>query len=113
MLQWAADDTATGSQAGSVGCHSTDNGSDTESLGQSLPSTAQESPSVGTYSSPLHTTPTPTIYYDLSAVSGMHTFGAIDSVYTSCVSMEHSGAFSDAGLSHIFPTPHSPWAPTW
>jgi hypothetical protein len=44
MLQWAADDTAAGSQAGSVGCHSTDISSDTESHGPSLPSTAQEYP---------------------------------------------------------------------
>ena len=52
-----AADEDTESQAGSVGCPSTDIGSDTGSFGQSLPSTAQEHPSVGMSSSPLRTAP--------------------------------------------------------
>ena len=51
------------SDAESVTCHSVDVGDGTVSLGQPSPSTAQESPSVGVYSSPLPTTtPTPTNY---------------------------------------------------
>ena len=118
LMLHAADETADGSQAGSVGHHSIDVRSDTESHGPSLPCTAQEYPSVGISSSSLQTTPTPTmsptptIYDDFSAGRGIHTFDAIDSVYTSCVPTEQSGAASDAGLSRTRPAPHSPWAST-
>ena len=94
----------------SVTCHSVDVGDGTVSLGQPLPSTAQESPSVGVYSSPLPTTtPTPTNY---SAGPGGNTYDAVDSVYMSSVFTGQPGTASDTGLSHTRPVPHSHWAST-
>ncbi len=97
------------SDTDSVTCHSVDVGDGTVSLGQPSSSTAQESPSVGVYSSPLPTTPTPTNY---SAGPGVNTFDAVDSVYMSCVFTGQPGTASDTGLSHTRPALHSPWAST-
>ncbi len=104
----------------SVTCHSVDVGDGTVSLGQPLPSTAQESPSMGVYSSPPPTTtPTPTNYSagpstptptNYSGGPGGNTFDAVDSVYMSCVFTGQPGTASDTG--HTRPVPHSPWAST-
>ena len=114
MMLQAAEEVATGSQTGSVGRRLDDVRSDTGSSGPSPPITAQESPFVGIFSSPVPPTPTttimatPTIFDAFSAGRGVHILDAIGDLNMPCASTEQSGTASGAGLSRTRPAPHSP-----
>ena len=101
------------SNAGSVGRRLDDVRSDTGSSGPSPPVTAQESPFVGAFSSPVPTFPTtptpmaaPTILDIFSAGRGVHILDEIGNLNVPCVLS--APAETAAGLSHTRPAVPSP-----